>query len=154
MRSKFLQQVHSDTAIPITLATVGTAVKGSAIAHVGDNGALGTLRSAIVHFIAGLTSSGTTTYTLKVQESDDTTDGNFTDVTLNATLPTVAPTGSVVAEAYFYLKTTGLKKYWRIVATPAGTSAATGSIAAVAVQGDGSVEFLPRGTVPTVYSKL
>jgi hypothetical protein len=153
MRSKLLQQVKSITAIPVQEATVGTAVKGSAIAHVDDNGALGLTRSAIIHFDAGITSTGTTTYTLSVQESDTTTDGDFTDVTLTGTLPTVTPTASVVDSDYFYLKTAGLKKYFRIVATPTGTGGATGNIAAVAVLGDGSVESLPRGTVPTVYAK-
>lgn len=157
MRSKLLQQVKADIAIAaqtVTLTSGAATIKGAAISHVDDQAALGALKSAIVHLQAGVSGAAALAYTLKIQESDTTTDGDFTDVTLNASLPTLNVTTSAADSDYFYLKTAGLKKYWRVVATAAGTGTDTGLLCASVVQGDGSTESLPRGTIaPTVYVK-
>ncbi len=159
MRSKFLQQVLAKIAVAaqsVSLTSGAATVKGTAIAHVGDNGALGVIRSALVHIQTGVSGSAAMTGALKIQESDDTTDGDFTDVTLKTgqTLPSLAITTSAGGEASFFLRVAGLKKYWRVVLTLAGTGTDSVIVASSALLGDGSLESLPRGTTPpVVYEK-
>jgi hypothetical protein len=156
MRSKLLQQVSPVAGIDnqvVTLSSGAATLKGNAIAHVDDNGTLGNTRSAVICINAGVSGAAAFAFTPKIQESDTTTDGDFTDVTLSGTLPVTASTTSAKSFKYFFLKTAGLKKYFRVVLTAAGTTTDTCSVSASVILGDGSIESLPRGTVPTVYAK-
>ncbi len=160
MRSNFLQQVTGVSAINAqrtALSAGALVVKGNAIAVIGDNGALGKVRSALISLFAGVSGAADIVWTPKIQESDTTTDGDFVDVTLKTgqTLPTLTSTTAAVAFAQFFLKLTSLsKKYFRVVLTAAGTTTDTCSVAGSAVLGDGSIMPLPRGaTAPVIYSK-
>lgn len=156
MRSKLIQQVNPVSGVNaqvVTLSAGAATVKGNAIAHVDDNGALGLTRTAVICINAGVSGNAAFGFTPKIQESDDTTDGNFADVTLTGTLPVTASTTSAGSFRYFYLKTAGLKKYFRVFLTAAGTTTDTCPVSVSVILGDGSVESLPRGTVPTVYAK-
>ena len=158
MRSKLRQQVAPVQGLKpqvITLSGGAQTTKGDAIAHVDDNGALGVTRTAVVVISTGFSGAADFTITPKIQESDDTTDGNFADVTLadSAALPTAVAKTGTVGFAYFFLDTTKLKKYFRVFLTSAGTTTDTATAQITVILGDGSIESLPRGTVPTVYRK-
>ena len=158
MRSKLRQQVAPVQGLKpqvITLSAGAQTTKGDAIAKVGDNGALGLTRTAVVIISTGFSGAAAFTITPKIQESVDTTDGNFTDVTLadSATLPTAVAGTAATGFAYFYVNLDALKKYFRIFLTSAGTTTDTCTAQVTVILGDGSIESLPRGTVPTVYRK-
>lgn len=156
MRSKLLQQVSPVSGVDaqvVTLTAGAATVKGNAISHVDDNSTLGLTRSAVICINAGVSGAAAYRFTPKIQESDTTTDGDFADVTLTGTLPVTASTTSAKSFKYFYLKTAGLKKYFRVVLTAAGTTTDTCPVSVSVILGDGNVESLPRGTVPTVYAK-
>ena len=157
MRSKLRQQVNPVSGVKsqvVTLTAGAATLKGDAIAHVGDNGTLGECKTAVVCINAGVSGAAAFGFTPKVQESDTTTDGDFTDVTLvGGTLPVTASTTSASSFKYFYLNTAGLKKYFRIVLTAAGTTTDTCPVSMTVILGDGTVESLPRGTVPAVFAK-
>ena len=163
MRSKFLQQVDAQVAsLPQTVTMSGGAqtVKSPllGVSHVDDNLTLGVIRSALVQFMASVTSSASMTVTPTIYHSDDTTDGNFTLVTLKTgqTLPVLTITGAASGMKEFFLDLSSLKKYVRVLFTFAGGSSDTVQFSAVFVLGDGSVESLPRSSTyvaPTVYRK-
>ena len=91
---------------------------------------------------------------MKVQESDDDTDGNYADVTTVAVLPVVSVTSSAASVVQFFFKTSGLKKWVRVVNVFATAGASdTVPFSQTIVRGDGNVESLPRAAVATVYSK-
>ena len=154
MRSKFLQQVVPKALVyPVTM-TVGAAITSEYIAHVDTNGALGLMRSACIHFQSGVTSAGTTTITPTIEESDDHSTWVAVVLKTGQTLPTITPTNAVKDDDYFFLDVSRLKKYFHVIFTPTGTGAAYSSFAAEVTLGDGSIEWLPRGTTPPViYSK-
>jgi hypothetical protein len=156
MRSKFLQQVLGNTAIKCqtgSLTSGAKEVKGEMIDRASSS--VGFFRSALFTIFGGISGSNNITWTLKFQHSDDTTDGNFTDITLatGQTLPTVAVTTAAAAYRAIFLKLSGLKRYVRIVATAAGTTTDTFSIAGSVVLGDGTPEWFPRGSEPVVFVK-
>jgi len=157
MRSNLIQQVDSVVSVPAQVITAsGNAYtkKGTGWAHTDDNGALGRTDTAVVVTNCGLSSGATATVTMTVQESDTDIDGNYANVTPSATLPVVSVTSAVASVVQFFFKTSGLKKYVRVVNVFA-TAGATDTVpfSQSIVRGDGDVQSLPRGTVPTVYSK-
>jgi hypothetical protein len=105
-------------------AVLTATTKGTAIDLLGFNSA------AIVINTGAIVGSGN--FTAKLQESDTTTDGDFTDVAagnLVGTLPAALAASSSCKQGY-----TGSKRYIRAVLTfNSGTSIAAG---AVAVLGD------------------
>lgn len=107
-------------------AVLTATTKGSAIDLLGFNSA------AIVVNSGAIVSSGN--FTPKLQESDTTTDGDFTDVAasdLVGTFPSALTASSTAKQSYI-----GSKRYIRAVLTlNSGTSIAAG---VVAVLGDPS----------------
>ena len=160
MRSKFMQQIDVKVGVEpqtVTLSAGAATLKSPlpGVAHVGDNGTLGEIKSAYIHINLARSSSSAMTVTPTIYESADTTDGNFTAVTLKTgqTLPTVSNTSSAGAGKGFFIKVAGLKKYIRVLLTFAGTGTDTAIVSVVYVLGDGSVESLPRDAVATIYEK-
>jgi hypothetical protein len=101
-------------------AVLTATAKGTAIDLLGFNSA------AIVINTGAIAGSGN--FTAKLQESDTTTDGDFTDVAaadLIGDLPTALAASSTVKQGYV-----GTKRYIRAVLTlNSGTSIAAGAIA-------------------------
>jgi len=155
MRSKLLQQATvGATIVPqvVTLTAGAATITGAQVARVNDNGALGLCRSAYVVMQTGLSSSHDMVFTPTVYESDTSGSGDAL-VTLSGTLPTVTGTSAAGETVGFFLKLDGLKKFVSVKMVAAGTSTETCPISCSIILGDGSVESLPRGTVPTVYAK-
>jgi hypothetical protein len=105
-------------------AVLTATTKGTAVDLLGFNAA------AIVINTGAIVGSGN--FTPKLQESDTTTDGDFTDVAagdLIGTLPATLAASATVKQSYI-----GSKRYIRVVLTlNSGTSIAAG---VVAVLGD------------------
>lgn len=155
MRSKLLQQVDPRSALaPQTVNLVAGAktITGDAILRVADEDTLGCVRSALVIFKGSVSSGADIVVTPAVHESDASGSG-FAEITPTATLPTLTLTSAAAGQTYFYLKLEGLKSYIKLVFTFAGTGTDNCIFDAEVILGDGSVESLPRGTVPTVYAK-
>jgi len=157
MRSKLIQQVDSVVSVPTVVITASSSAytkKGTGFKHVDTNGVLGRTDSMVVLTNVGLSSGATATCTMKVQESDDDTDGNYVDVTTAVALPVVSVTSSADSLVQFFFKTAGLKKWVRVVNVFATAGASdTVPFAQQIVRGDGNIESLPRSAVATVYSK-
>lgn len=106
--------------LALSPAVQAATIKGNAIDLLGFNSA------AIVVNTGAIVSAGD--YTAKVQESDTTTDGDFTDVVagdLVGTLP-----ASLTADGSFKQSYIGHKRYVRVVVTKnSGTSIAAGAVA-------------------------
>jgi hypothetical protein len=157
MRSKLIQQVDSVVSVPAQVITAsGSAYtkKGTGFKHVDTNSLLGKSDSMLVLTNCGLSSGSTATVTMKVQESDDDTDGNYADVTTNAVLPVVSVTSSAASVVQFFFKSAGLKQWVRVVNVFATAGASdTVPFSQTVVRGDGNVESMPRAAVATVYAK-
>lgn len=132
MRRKLLEQVKLVPAFnPVT--ETATAIKGTAIDRTG-------FLSAIVTVGVGAVSGTPDSFSVasKLQESDTTTDGDFTDVT-GATLTSLT---AINTNTYKGFDLVGLKKYVRIVVTPTLTGGTNPKIyltGAVAL-GDANIE--------------
>jgi hypothetical protein len=157
MRSKLIQQIDSIVSVVSKVHTASSntlVIKGLGWKHVDTNAALGRTDSAYCLVNSGLSSGATGSFTVKVQESDDDTDGNYTDVTLNAVLPVTSVTSSAGSTVGFFLKTAGLKQWVRLYITMATVGATdTCPMGSAIIRGDGNVESLPRSAVATVYRK-
>jgi len=114
------------TVQAIAPAVLTATTKGTAIDLLGFNSA------AMVISTGAIVGSGN--FTAKLQESDTTTDGDFTDVdaaNLIGTFPTALAANATVKQGYI-----GMKRYIRAVLTfNSGTSIAAG---AIAILGDAS----------------
>jgi hypothetical protein len=112
------------TVQAVAPAVLTATTKGTAIDLLGFNAA------AVIVNTGAIAGSGN--FTAKLQESDTTTDGDFTDVAagdLIGTLPATLAASATVKQSYI-----GNKRYIRAVLTlNSGTSIAAG---AVAVLGD------------------
>lgn len=121
-----MRDIASNIGVELTLAPVDYAAttKGTAVDLLGFNSA------AVVVSTGAITSAGL--YAVKVQESDTTTDGDFTDVDsgdLVGTLPAGLAATSTYKQSYI-----GHKRYIRAVITKtSGTSIVAG---AIVVKGD------------------
>jgi len=121
-----MRDIASNIGVEQTLAPVDYAAttKGTAVDLLGFNSA------AVVVNTGAVTSAGL--YVVKVQESDTTTDGDFTDVDaddLVGTLPSSLAATSTYKQGYI-----GHKRYIRAVITKtSGTSIVAG---AIVVKGD------------------
>lgn len=87
----------------------GTAIKGSAIDRLGYG-------SAVLSVAAGASSGSPSSFSVagKIQHSDTTTDGDFTDFTGGA----ITPITAVDTLAKVNVDLTGAKRYIRAVVTP------------------------------------
>lgn len=116
-----MRDIANNIGVDQTLAPVDYAAttKGTAVDLQGFNSA------AVVVNTGAITSAGL--YVVKVQESDTTTDGDFTDVVaddLVGTLPASLAATSVYKQGYV-----GTKRYIRAVITKtSGTSIVAGAI--------------------------
>lgn len=112
--------VHNiGTVLALSPAVQAATIKGTAIDLLGfDSAALVITTGAI---------AGAGDYTAKLQESDTTTDGDFTDVAADnrqGTLP-----ASLTADGVFKQGYIGFKRYIRVVVTKnSGTSIAAGAV--------------------------
>lgn len=108
------------TVLALAPAVLTATTKGVAVDTTGFESL------AFVINTGAIVSSGN--FTAKVQESDTTTDGDFTDVdsdNLVGDLPSVLVASSVAKQSYI-----GHKKYARVVLTlNSGTSIAAGAVA-------------------------
>lgn len=106
-------------ALALSPAVQAATIKGNAIDLTGFESA------ALVVNTGAIASAGD--YTAKMQESDTTTDGDFTDVAaanLVGSLPASLAADSVYRQGYV-----GSKKYIRVVVTKnGGTSIAAGAV--------------------------
>jgi hypothetical protein len=155
MRSKLLQQVDPRTAIApqlVTLVSGAKTITGDPVLRVTDEVALGNARSALIVFQASVSSGADMVITPEIHESDASGSG-FAAITPTATLPTLTITSVAGGLQKIFLRLNGMKAYMKLVLKFAGTDTDTATVSASIILGDGSVESLPRGTVPTVYAK-
>ena len=116
-----MQDTYHDTKVVASLvpAVQAATLKGSTIDTQGFGSALMVVNTGAID-TAG-------TYDIKMQESDTTTDGDFTDVAaanLIGSLPTALAASSVYRQGYI-----GKKRYVRAVITKqSGTSIAAGAV--------------------------
>jgi hypothetical protein len=121
-----MRDLASNLGISLALspAVQSATIKGNAIDLLGYERAMLVINTGSV--------AGSGDYTAKMQESDTTTDGDFTDVVaaqLVGSLPATLEADSAYRQGYL-----GHKRYIRVVVTKnSGTSIAAG---AVAVLGD------------------
>lgn len=117
-----MRDIASNIGIVLALApAVQTAtVKGVAVDTAGFESCAFAVNTGAI--------AGSGNFTAKVQESDTTTDGDFTDVDdgdLVGTLPTALAASTVYKQSYI-----GHKQYARVVLTlNSGTSIAAGAVA-------------------------
>ncbi len=117
-----MRDSYSDQAVKLALspAVQAATIKGNAIDLYGYGKAL------IVITTGAIVGAGD--FTAKLQESNTTTDGDFTDVAasdLRGTLP-----ASLTADGSFKQGYIGKRRYIRVVATKnGGTSIAVGAVA-------------------------
>jgi len=109
--------------LPVTDKITQTS---AAIDLAGYNG-------AVVMLSAGLVTDGT--FTPKIQESDTTTSGDFTDVVAADQLGTFVAIDSTHASNVQTVGYLGVKRYIRVVATVSGSPATGGAIAATVIRG-------------------
>jgi hypothetical protein len=125
-----MRDLHSHVGVVNALspAVQAATIKGNAVDLFGfDSAELIVNTGAVV---------GAGDFTAKLQESDTTTDGDFTDVTSDRLLGTLP--ASLTADGSFKIGYVGLKRYVRPVLTKnAGTSIAAG---AVVVKGNARIE--------------
>lgn len=115
MKKKLIEQAKLVPAFnPVTESA--TAIKGTAIDKTGY---LSVIAMAGVGAVSGTPDSFTVIG--KLQESDTTTDGDFSDVT-GYTLSTLSAINTNTNKGF---DLTGLKKYIRLVVTPAFTGGTT-----------------------------
>lgn len=129
-----MKDLHHNIAVKDAVSPVSTtgntAIKGLAVDRQGFDS---------VEFVAtlGTITTAGTTYTVEVQESDTTTDGDFTAVADIDLLGTEAAASFVDSEVNTSKKIgyIGVKRYVRVKVTPAGNTGAS-TFAAVAVLGN------------------
>lgn len=106
-------------ALALSPAVQAATIKGNAIALAGFESAVAIINTGAI--------AGAGDYTAKLQESDTTTDGDFTDVVaadLVGSLP-----ASLTADGTFKQGYIGNKPYIRVVLTKnGGTSVAAGAV--------------------------
>lgn len=108
-------------ALALSPAVQSATIKGNAI----DSKGFGSL--AFVVNTGAIASAGD--FTVKVQESDTTTDGDFSDAEA-ANLAGSTLSASLAADSSYKISYIGNKRYARIVATKnGGTSVAIGAVA-------------------------
>lgn len=114
--------VHNlGVALALSPAVQSATIKGNAIDLQGYESVMFILNSGAI------ASSGN--FTVKVQESDTTTDGDFTDAAASAVIGS-SLVDPVTADGSFKVGYIGFKRYVRIVATKnSGTSIALGAVA-------------------------
>lgn len=117
-----MRDIASNIGIVLALspAVLTATTKGTAIDLTGFESAALAINTGVI--------AGSGNFTAKVQESDTTTDGDFTDVVasdLVGALPAVLAASSVAKVSYI-----GHKQYARVVLTlNSGTSIAAGAVA-------------------------
>lgn len=112
-------------------AARSTATKGTAVDTLLANGRH--TKSVVFYIATGVVTDGT--YTVKVQESDTTTDGDFADVVANRQFNNPGTIQTTDDDKGFHISCRPNKRYVRLVVTPTG--ATTGAIySAVAVLGE------------------
>jgi hypothetical protein len=111
------------TVLALAPAVQAATIKGDTIDTTGFESAAFVINTGAVSPASPLPS-----FTAKLQESDTTTDGDFTDVAaadLVGTLPASLEASSVYKQSYI-----GHKQYVRVVVTKnSGTSVAAGAVA-------------------------
>lgn len=114
--------VHNLGAVlALSPAVQAATIKGTAIDLIGFDSVMFVVNTGAI------ASSGN--FTLTVQESDTTTDGDFTDAGASALLGSTL-VNPLTADGCFKIGYIGFKRYVRIVATKnSGTSIAAGAIA-------------------------
>jgi len=127
------EQMH-DLKVELTYATATTssgAQKSSAVRNTGYD--------AVCHNLhIGATLAAGLAY--KVQESDTTTDGDFTDAAADSV---VADTITPIASSTIRIAYVGQKPYSRLVATPGGSTI----LSMTAVKGMASFQPVANGVV-------
>lgn len=117
-----MRDIASNIGIVLALspAVQAATIKGNTIDLLGFESA------AIVINTGAIVSAGD--YTAKIQESDTTTDGDFTDVVVADRIGALP--ASLTADASFKQSYIGHKRYVRVVVTKnSGTSIAVGAVA-------------------------